>query len=229
MKVTIRLIHAPTETPLWARNYERALTDVLKLQDEMSQAIADEIRIQITPEDRARMSAARAVNPAAHEAYLLGRFHFWKFIIDDHKRAIEHFKRAIQIDPVPALSRAVHGECYESGRDEGCGHHARAAARTGLDDRLARPTLGAICSSSMIGTGRVRRFDHPGPGLDPNNLEAHFYYSPHPRVGRFPQALPDTKSRTTRPTLSPGSDNLRKNSPPRRTVRGSTPAGEAGD
>ncbi len=89
VKVMIQLIHGPTDTHLWARNYERALTDILKLQDEMARAIADEIRIQVTPEDRARMSAARAVNPAAHEAYLLGRFHFWKYIIDDHKRAIE--------------------------------------------------------------------------------------------------------------------------------------------
>ena len=76
VKVMIQLIHGPTDTHLWVRNYERALTDVLKLQDEMARAIADEIRIQVTPEDRARMSAARAVNPAAHEAYLLGGFIF---------------------------------------------------------------------------------------------------------------------------------------------------------
>jgi len=83
VKVAIQLIHGPTDAHLWARNYERALTDVLKLQDEMARAIASEIRIQITPEDQARLSSARAVNPAAHEAYLLGRFHFWKFI---HRR-----------------------------------------------------------------------------------------------------------------------------------------------
>ena len=44
-------------------SYERALTDVLKLQGEMARAIADEVRIQVTPEDRARMSAARDCQP----------------------------------------------------------------------------------------------------------------------------------------------------------------------
>jgi TolB-like protein/DNA-binding winged helix-turn-helix (wHTH) protein len=107
VKVMIQLIHGPTDTHLWVRNYEHALTDILKLQDEMARAIADEIRIQVTPQDRARMAAVRPVNPAAHEAYLLGRFHFWKFIIDDHKRAIEHFERAIQIEP--GYARAYAG------------------------------------------------------------------------------------------------------------------------
>ncbi len=113
---------------LWARNYERALTDVLKLQDEIARAIADEIRIQVTPEDRARMSAAATVNPAAHEAYLLGRFHFWKLIIDDHRRAIDHFERAIQIDPSYAAAYAGLSMAWQKlgiqrrARCKECGH-----------------------------------------------------------------------------------------------------------
>jgi hypothetical protein len=44
VKVMIQLVHGPTDTHLWARDYERALTDVLKLQGEMARAIADEVR-----------------------------------------------------------------------------------------------------------------------------------------------------------------------------------------
>jgi tetratricopeptide (TPR) repeat protein len=106
VKVLIQLIHGPTDTHLWARDYERAQTDILKLQGEMARAIADEIRIQVRPEERARMSSAATVNPAAHEAYLLGRYHFWKHIVDDHKRAIDHFERAIQIEPGYAAAHA---------------------------------------------------------------------------------------------------------------------------
>ncbi len=100
------MIHGRTDTHLWARDYERAATDVLKLQGEMARAIADEIRIQVTPEEQARMSSAATVNPIAHQEYLLGRFHFGKYIIDDHKRAIEHFERATQIDPSYATAYA---------------------------------------------------------------------------------------------------------------------------
>jgi TolB-like protein len=54
VKVMIQLIHGPSDTHLWAREYERAMTDVLKLQGEMARAIANEIRIQVTPEERTR-------------------------------------------------------------------------------------------------------------------------------------------------------------------------------
>ena len=50
VKVMIQLIHGPTDTHLWARGYEHELTDLLKLQGEMARAIADEIRIEVTPE-----------------------------------------------------------------------------------------------------------------------------------------------------------------------------------
>ena len=76
VKVMIQLIHGPTDTHLWARDYERALTDVLKLQGEMARAIADEIRIQVTPEERARLASAATVNPAAHEALPARAFSF---------------------------------------------------------------------------------------------------------------------------------------------------------
>ena len=82
VKVMIQLIHGPSDTHLWAREYERAMTDVLRLQGEMARAIANEIRIQVAPEERTRLASAATVNPDAHEAYLLGRYHFWKHIVD---------------------------------------------------------------------------------------------------------------------------------------------------
>ena len=181
-----------------------ALTDVLKLQDEMARAIADEIRIQITPEDRARLSSAPTVNPAAHEAYLLGRFHFWKFIAEDHKRAIEHFERAIQIDPnyAPAyagLSMAWQMLRLQGGGVKGADRQARAAVQRALelDDRLAE---------AHVAQGHLQLFhdwDWKGAEnsmrraleLDPNNLDAHFNYAlVHLAVGRFPEAIAEIQA-----------------------------------
>jgi TolB-like protein len=61
VRISIQLIHAPADTHLWAREYEREMTDILKLQSEVARAVAEEIRIQITAE-RARM-APGTVNP----------------------------------------------------------------------------------------------------------------------------------------------------------------------
>jgi TolB-like protein len=106
LKIMIQLIHGPTDAHLWARDYERELTDVLKLQGEVARAIAQEIRIQVTPEERARLVSAPTVNPAAHREYLVGRHHLWRYNEEDLKRAIDYFQRAIQIDPKYAAAYA---------------------------------------------------------------------------------------------------------------------------
>jgi TolB-like protein/DNA-binding winged helix-turn-helix (wHTH) protein/Tfp pilus assembly protein PilF len=203
VKVMIQLIHGPTDRHLWARNYEREMTDVLNLQSEMARAIADEIRIQVTPEERARMESTAAVNPAAHQEYLLGRFHLWKFIIDDHKRAIDHFERAIQIDPgyAPAyagLSMAWQTLGVQSGLKNVKGE-ARTAAQKALelDDRLAE---------AYVALGRLQLFnDWDWKGgensikraleLDPHNLDAHFNYSLLLlALARFPEAIAEIQT-----------------------------------
>ncbi|HET6891683.1 MAG TPA: protein kinase, partial [Pyrinomonadaceae bacterium] len=99
VRVTAQLIHAATDTHLWARDYERDLTDVLKLEGEVTRAIANEIHIQVTAEESARLASARSVDPQAHEAYLLGRYHLGKENLQDWERAIEHFQRAIGFAP----------------------------------------------------------------------------------------------------------------------------------
>jgi TolB-like protein len=106
VRVTAQLIHAATDTHLWARVYERDLTDVLKLQSEVAAEVAREIRIQVTSQERARLASARSVNPQAHEAYLLGRYHFSNGNPAGWKQAIAYFNRAIQIAPDYAAAYA---------------------------------------------------------------------------------------------------------------------------
>jgi len=200
VKAMIQLIHGPTDTHLWAREYERALTDVLRLQGEIARAVADEIRIQVTPEDLLRMSSAAAVNPAAHDAYLLGRFHLSKHIIDDHKRAIDHFERAIQIDPGYAPAYAGLSLAWQRLGAQARGSsldvepQARAAAQKALelDDRLteayvARGYLQYTYDWDWAGAENTLKH---ALELDPNNLDGHFYYSLLlMTLGRFPEAL----------------------------------------
>src|SRR5690349_15046309 len=61
VRITAQLIQAPTDTHLWARNYERDQTDVLRLESEVAQAVADEIRIQLTAEERSRLGTSRSI------------------------------------------------------------------------------------------------------------------------------------------------------------------------
>jgi TolB-like protein/DNA-binding winged helix-turn-helix (wHTH) protein/Tfp pilus assembly protein PilF len=106
VRVTAQLLHAATDAHLWAKDYERDLGDLLKLEGEVARAVAEEIRIQVAPEERARLASARRVHPQAHEAYLLGRHHFSRDDEQGWKRAIEYFERAIQMAPDYAATYA---------------------------------------------------------------------------------------------------------------------------
>ena len=103
--VTAKLIPAATDSPLWSREYNRDLSDVLKLQGEVARSIADEVRIHVTSDERLRLTSARSIDPQAHESYLLGRYHLSKNNLQDWAKAIEHFERAKQLVP-------EYGEAY---------------------------------------------------------------------------------------------------------------------
>ncbi|HEU4386842.1 MAG TPA: tetratricopeptide repeat protein [Blastocatellia bacterium] len=106
VRVTAQLINATTDTHLWARDYDRELTDVLKLQSEIARAVADEIRVQVTAQERARLASAGTIDPRAHEAYLLGRFQLRKGDRAGLKLAIDNFERAISLAPDYAAAYA---------------------------------------------------------------------------------------------------------------------------
>jgi TolB-like protein/DNA-binding winged helix-turn-helix (wHTH) protein/tetratricopeptide (TPR) repeat protein len=99
VRVTVNLLHAPTDRHLWAATYERDLRDVLSLQDEVARAVAGQIRIKLTPQEQVRLTASRPVDPQALEAYLKGWFHWYRVTPEDLQTALEYFQLALQKDP----------------------------------------------------------------------------------------------------------------------------------
>src|SRR5262249_32192431 len=110
--VTAELIHAPTDTHLWAKTYDRDSRDILVMQSELAQAIAGEIKVHLTPEERQHLASARPINPDAYNAYLLGSFHASKRNRAALDKAIEYFQEAIRIDPSYARAYAGLASAY---------------------------------------------------------------------------------------------------------------------
>ncbi len=100
--IRVELIAAVSDAQLWARSYERDLKDVLALENEVSRAIASEIRVQLTAQEQASLAAARSVDPKAHEAYLKGKYETYSFGVDSPQKAVGYFDAAIAIDPTYA-------------------------------------------------------------------------------------------------------------------------------
>ncbi len=105
VRITAQLIHAPTDTHLWAESYERDMRDVLALQSEVARAIAQQIEITVTPDQEVRLAAsARPVNPETYEAYLKGMFHLNKFTPEGTKKGLDYLRQAIEKDPADPLA-----------------------------------------------------------------------------------------------------------------------------
>ncbi len=106
VRITAQLIDARADQHLWAKSFERNSRDVLALQDELSKAIAGEINVRLTPGEQARLTSAKSVNPAAHDAYLKGRYFFNRPSDENLNKAIAQFEEAVALDPdfAPAYS-----------------------------------------------------------------------------------------------------------------------------
>jgi eukaryotic-like serine/threonine-protein kinase len=114
VRITAQLIRAGNDQHLWADAYDRELRDVLRLQDEVARSIAREVRVNLTPEERARLTTARQVDPEAYQLYLKGRYFWVKRTAESIGRAIDYFRQAIDKDPGYATAYAGLADCYSS-------------------------------------------------------------------------------------------------------------------
>jgi TolB-like protein len=76
VRITVQLIHAPSDRHLWARTFDRELRGILELHTEVARTIADSIKATVTPQEHSRLTAPSPVNPRAFELFLLGRHQF---------------------------------------------------------------------------------------------------------------------------------------------------------
>lgn len=106
LQITVELIDARNNTRLWSKRYNRRVTDLLSLQSEISREIAANLRRQLTAGEQRQFTKRETIDPVAYELLLKGRFYANKGGTDNHKRAVEYFKQAIDIDPAYALAYA---------------------------------------------------------------------------------------------------------------------------
>jgi TolB-like protein len=112
VRINAELIQASSDRLLWAKSYERDLRDILNLQSAVAKAIVDEVQVKVTPQEEARLSKSRPVNPQAHELYLAGRFYWNKGTSEGLTKSIALFLQAIAIDPRYPLAYAGLADSY---------------------------------------------------------------------------------------------------------------------
>src|ERR1700693_1720003 len=99
VRITAQLIDASSDKHLWSQSYQGEMKDTLALQSKVARAIADQIRINLNPQEQAALKKVTVVAPEAYESYLKGRYFWNKRTADGLKVALAYFNQAIDEDP----------------------------------------------------------------------------------------------------------------------------------
>jgi len=206
VRIAAQLIQVSDQTHLWARQYDRELSSLLAVQEEIAQAVAHETQLSLA-DDRSGVIPAASLSPAtleAYDLYLKGRYFWNKRTEEGFRQAVEHFQRSEDKDP--SYARAYAGladsyallSSYSLGPPTELMPRARSAALRALelDDRLAE----AHTSLALI----HENFDWDWPSaekefrraiqLDPNYATAHHWYAEFLAFqGRFDEALAESE------------------------------------
>ncbi len=112
IRISAQLIDAREGFNLWADRYDRELTEVFQLQEEIAKKIASALKIQLSDRDEEKMALKYKSNLEAYDHYLKGRNYFYKYTKPDLLIAVQMFKKALEIDPDYALAYAGLADSY---------------------------------------------------------------------------------------------------------------------
>ena len=203
VRISAQLIQMSDQTHVWARQYDRELSNLLALQGEIAKEIAREIKLTLGDPKRSDSAAQLPLSPnayAAYDLYLKGRYFWNKRTPQGFERAVECFQQALEKDPGYARayvgladSYALMSE-YDMVPPKVQMPKARAAARRAveLDEKLseAHASLAMIAQNYDWDWNTAEKEYRRAIELDPNYATAHHWYAEYlALVGRFDEAF----------------------------------------
>ncbi len=103
VRITGQLIDAKSDQHLWAEKYDRELSDIFAVQDEVASSIASALRIELSDDESTRIADSQTESIEAYDLYLKGRNLYHTYDVSKLEESIKYFKQAIDIDPGYAL------------------------------------------------------------------------------------------------------------------------------
>jgi TolB-like protein/DNA-binding winged helix-turn-helix (wHTH) protein len=220
VRISAQLIRVNDQTHLWARNYDRALKDMIDVQNDLGEAIAEQVRANLTPQRRIERSETHAVNPEAYDLYLKGRYYWNQRTPAGIKQSIAYFQQAVAKDPNFALGYVGLADAYNisnivgvySAKESFPQVKAAATKAIELDPFLAEAHAALGMEKSHY------EFDFPGAereflraiDLNPNSAYAHLFYSNCylSPMGRMAEAIAENQKAIALDPLSPPINNF---------------------
>ena len=112
VRIVAELINAADGIELWTRTFDRELKDIFAVQQEIAAAVASSLKVTLLGLDERSSANPATKNTEAHNAYLLGHYHFQRRNLEDYRKAVGYFDQAIALDPEYALAYAERSEAW---------------------------------------------------------------------------------------------------------------------
>ena len=185
VRVTGQLIHGKDGGHLWAARFDRDLTDIFAIQDEITQAIVEQLKVKLLPQEKESIAQAPTDNVEAYTYYLRGRQFIQRASKSNYQLARRMFGKAVELDPSYARAYAGIADCdsflflhyhLEASID---GILATSNKALTLDDRLAEAHASrglALALGKHYGDESIDEFEK-AIALDPRSFEAHYLYA----------------------------------------------------
>ncbi len=187
VSIRVRLIDVlPEERNLWEQTYDRVMTDVLVMHSDIARAIAQEIKVAVTPQEEERLASARQVDPETYEAYQKGNFHMNQGTPEGYQKGLAYLHEAVEKDPSDPLAYAGLAAAYiqiahSAMATEDSLPRAKAAAQRALrlDDTLAEThnVFGFITGYYDWEWETAEQAFQRALEINPNLAMAHYWYS----------------------------------------------------
>jgi serine/threonine-protein kinase len=202
IRITAQLIDVANGYQIWSETYDRQLEDVFAIQDEISRAIVDALKVQLVGETESLVKPTTSLE--AYNLYLKGRFLYNKFTEGDLRKGIEFFEQALSQDPAYARAYAGIADCWCTLADDWVmPHEAYPRGKTAagkaleLDPSLAEAitSIGKVlCWFEWDFAAAEKELRH-AVSLNANYAEAHFVFGTVlPAVGKLDEAIDAMKN-----------------------------------
>ena len=198
VRVTGQLINGRDDRHVWAARYDRDLTDIFAIQDEITHAIVEQLKVKLLPQEKKSIAQAPTDNVEAYTYYLRGRQFMQRHSKANYQLARRMFAKAVELDPLYARAYAGIADCdsflflhyhVKAGTDSILATSAKALD---LDDKVAEAhaSRGLALSLGQRYNEATEEFEK-AIALDPNSFEAHYFYARACTAqGKFEQAAP---------------------------------------
>ena len=203
LTVQVDLVNAADGAQLWGERYNRKLSNIFSVQEEIARQIAERLRLKLTGGEVKRITKRHTENFDAYQHYLIGRDYARKRTKEAYQKAVEHYKQALDLDPNYALAYIGLADAYYLNfgshfpRGENI-RQSRAAAENALaiDETLgeAHTSLGRILWQRDWNWRDAEREFKRAIDLDPGNAFAHRIYGYYlASMGQFDQSIAEQK------------------------------------